>query len=66
MRFVIYLDDHAPAHVHVYGDGEARIDLLNLRVLSARGMTKRDVARALVAVTQNREYMLGRWAEIHG
>jgi hypothetical protein len=27
-RFVIYLDDHAPAHVHVYGDGHVKIDLL--------------------------------------
>ena len=22
MRFVIYTDDHEPAHTHVYGDGE--------------------------------------------
>jgi hypothetical protein len=33
MRFVIYTDDHEPAHVHVYGDGEARINILDLRVL---------------------------------
>jgi hypothetical protein len=66
MRFVIYLDDHEPAHVHVYGDGEARIDLINLRVLSARGMSKRDVARALTLVGLNREYFLKRWMDIHG
>jgi hypothetical protein len=28
MSVVIYLDDHPPAHVHVFGDGEAKIELL--------------------------------------
>jgi hypothetical protein len=42
MRFVIYTDDHEPAHTHVYGDGEARINILDLTVISNRGMKKRD------------------------
>lgn len=25
LRFAIYTDDHEPAHVHVYGDGEAKL-----------------------------------------
>ena len=25
---VIYVDDHEPAHMHVLGDGEAKINLL--------------------------------------
>lgn len=66
MRFVIYLNDHEPAHVHVYGDGEARIDKLNLRVLSIRGMSKRDAARALMVVALNRADFLERWTKIHG
>lgn len=66
MRFVIYLNDHEPAHVHVYGDGEARIDMLNLRVLSIRGMSKRDAARALMVVALNRADFLERWTKIHG
>ncbi len=28
LRFVIFTDDHEPAHVHVYGDGSAEIDLV--------------------------------------
>jgi hypothetical protein len=28
MRIVIYLNDHDPAHVHVFGDGEASISLV--------------------------------------
>jgi hypothetical protein len=27
-RVVIYVNDHAPAHVHVLGTGEAKINLL--------------------------------------
>jgi hypothetical protein len=27
-RIVIFVDDHEPAHVHVYGDGEAKINLV--------------------------------------
>lgn len=34
MRFVIYTDDHEPAHVHVYGDGEVRVDIVTLTALS--------------------------------
>ena len=28
LRAVIFLDDHEPAHVHVFGDGQAKINLL--------------------------------------
>lgn len=27
LRFIIYSDDHKPAHVHVVGDGNAKVDL---------------------------------------
>ena len=27
LRVVIFVNDHLPAHVHVFGDGEAKIDL---------------------------------------
>ena len=28
LSVVIFLDDHEPAHVHVFGDGEAKIELI--------------------------------------
>ena len=65
MRFVIYTDDHDPAHLHVYGDGEARINLLEVAVISNRGMSKRDLARALNIVLEYREMFLLTWSEIH-
>ncbi len=27
-RFVIFVDDHKPAHFHVFGAGEAKINLI--------------------------------------
>ena len=27
LRVVIFVNDHQPAHVHVFGDGEAKINL---------------------------------------
>lgn len=66
MRFVIYTDDHEPAHLHVYGDGEARIDIVNVAVISNRGMSKRDLARALNIVLAYRQTFLEKWHDIHG
>lgn len=34
LRFVIYTADHEPAHAHVFGDGEARIDIVSLKVMT--------------------------------
>ena len=28
LEFAIYVDDHPPPHVHVYGDGKAKIALV--------------------------------------
>ena len=38
LRVVIFVNDHKPAHVHVFGDGEAKINLLSiiLRSVSTR------------------------------
>lgn len=27
LRVIIFTDDHEPAHVHVFGDGQAKINL---------------------------------------
>ncbi|KRA55716.1 DUF4160 domain-containing protein [Devosia sp. Root635] len=66
MRFVIYTDDHEPAHLHVYGDGEARINIAQLAVISNRGMSKRDLTRALNIVLEYQEMFLNKWHDIHG
>ncbi len=66
MRFVIYTDDHEPAHAHVYGDGEARINILDLTILSNRGMKKRDLRTALTIIQANQRLFIEKWECIHG
>ena len=70
LRVVIYVNDHDPAHVHVFGDGEAKINLLGdggLPVLIwADGMSRGEVRRSLRIVTEEQIALLARWEEIHG
>ncbi len=70
LRVVIFVDDHHPAHVHVFGDGQAKINL------SGRGgtpeliwvdrMTRGEVRRAVRIVVEARTELLARWESIHG
>ncbi|HYV06231.1 MAG TPA: DUF4160 domain-containing protein [Blastocatellia bacterium] len=64
---MIRSNDHWPAHVHAFeGDGEAKIDLNPVEVKQVWNM-KRQVARnAKRIVSENQEYLLLRWEEIHG
>jgi hypothetical protein len=70
LRIVIFVDDHEPAHVHVFGDGEAKIDLVGgdngPELIFAVGMTRADIRRAMAVVKERQPYLLKRWSEIHG
>jgi hypothetical protein len=67
VRFVIYLDDHLPAHIHIIGDGEAKIALEpDIELLWQRGFSNLDVKKALDVVKTNRIEFLSRWKLIHG
>lgn len=66
MRFVIYTADHELAHAHVFGDGEARIDIVNLSVITQGGMSDRDVRRAVDVIEANRQLFLDTWRKYHG
>lgn len=66
LRFVIFVDDREPAHVHAFGDGEARIDIRTGRVLTHRRLSRRDLSRALAEVRAHQEALLKAWSEIHG
>ena len=69
LRVVIFTNDHEPAHVHVFGDGEAKIDLRSAggvpELIWADGMSRNEVRRALRIVAANRALLLARWEEIH-
>ena len=71
LRVVIYTNDHRPPHVHVIGPGrEARIALGDERehpwLMTNEGLSRRQVAAALLKVSENRDLLIQRWREIHG
>ena len=70
LRFVIWPNDHAPPHVHVFSAGaEATIELGDQsgypRVIENRRMSRTDLAKALNAVLEHRATLRRRWSEIH-
>ncbi len=70
LRVIIFLDDHLPAHVHVFGDGQAKINLLGAdgspELVWADGMTRGEVRRAMRIVIEQQGLLLARWEDIHG
>lgn len=66
LRFVICTADHEPAHAHVFGDGEARIDIVNLKVITQGSLSDKDVRRAVAVIEANRELFLNTWRKYHG
>jgi hypothetical protein len=66
-EIVIYFNDHVPPHVHAFkGAGEVKIDLDPVVVRQVWKMKKGAALRARSIVTENREYLLEKWEEIHG
>jgi len=68
LRVAIYPNDHEPAHVHVIGDGDAKIDLTGPhgpQFVWINRMTRAEAKRALALVSGNRALLLPRWREIH-
>jgi len=70
LRVVIFTDDHEPAHVHVFGDGHAKIDLIGPNgtpaLIWAEDMKRSEVRRAMAVVAEHREAFFARWRDIHG
>ena len=71
LRVVIYVNDHRPPHVHIIGPGrEARIALGDERehpwLMTNEGLSRRQLAAALLKVSENRDLLIQRWREIHG
>jgi hypothetical protein len=69
LRVVIFANDHQPAHVHVFGDGEAKINLLGIGgapdLVWADNMARAEVRRAMRIVVEQRVFLLARWKDIH-
>lgn len=66
-RFMIYLDDHSPAHVHAIGPGcTIRIGLEPLQLLSSVGAKAGEVRRAMTIAKRRREELVAAWRKHHG
>ena len=69
-RFVIYTADHEPAHIHVTGAGQAKINVLGTNdepeLVFSIGIKRSDMRRLLAEVTKHRDEFLKEWNRIHG
>lgn len=62
LRVVIFVDDHEPAHVHVFGDGHAKINLVGPDgapdLVWCEGMSRGEVRRAMRIVMEQQDALL--------
>ncbi len=69
-RFVIYVHDHEPPHVHVYGAGQAKIAFVGEDglpdMVSSFGMKNNEKARVLTVVEERIDYFWKEWERLHG
>jgi hypothetical protein len=70
LRFVIYSDDHEPAHVHVAAGGSAKINLLGPNgapeLVRSFGLKAGELRKAMRIVSERQAEFLTKWNEIHG
>ncbi len=70
LKVDIYLDDHEPAHVNVFGDGQAKVDLVGTNgspeLVCADGMKRNEIRRAMALVADHRDSLLERWKNLDG
>ena len=70
LRVIIYVNDHVPAHVHVFGDGEAKINLIGPHgtpdLVWASNMSRGEVRRSMRVVAAQLTFLLKKWEDIHG
>jgi hypothetical protein len=70
LHIVIYLEDHEPAHVHVQGDGEAKINLSSAsgepEIVRSQQMSFGELRKALRIVREQQAFLLACWRDIHG
>jgi hypothetical protein len=63
----LYLNDHAPPHVHVIRhSGEARIGIVPVMILGVHSLSRREAAKAKELVEEEMEFLLHKWVELHG
>ncbi len=69
-RFVIYTLDHEPAHVHITGAGQAKINLLGAdgrpEMVQSIGIKRTDMRRLMAEAIEYQAHFFAEWEKIHG
>ncbi len=70
LRFIIFKDDHPPPHVHVVGDGKAKIVIFGTEgdpeLVYTDGLKAGDVRKAMRIVAEQQAMLMKRWEDYHG
>lgn len=69
--FLVYTNDHRPAHVHIFRAEAEMIVYLGDEanppsIRENMGMNRRDARMALVICGEFQEFLLAEWRRIHG
>ena len=68
-RFVIYTADHDPAHIHITGPGQAKINLFGPdgrpELVSSAGIKGSDMRKLMAQVEDHRDEFFQEWNRIH-
>jgi hypothetical protein len=69
LRVFIFVDDHEPPHVHVRGDGQAKVVIVGRdgrpEIIWSTGMNHAEKRRALRAIEDAQAELLAQWRRIH-
>jgi Domain of unknown function (DUF4160) len=69
-RFVIYTQDHEPAHIHITGSGQAKINLSGAddkpELIYSIGIKAADMRRIMNEIAVQQERLIKEWNRIHG
>jgi hypothetical protein len=66
-KFVIYTNDHAPAHVHVLvGEGRVVIRLKDNFVRETVNVKASELSKVKRLTAANRDKLYAEWVKIHG
>lgn len=69
-RFVIFANDHAPPHVHMFGNGgEAKMELADDGTVSVTwsvGISRADLRRLMTEARARHRALFAAWKKLHG
>ena len=69
-RYVIYTQDHDPAHIHIVGGGQAKVNLEGpggqVELVYVVGISRSDMRRLMLTAEDFQTKFLADWKRIHG